>query len=160
MKKMQSGLWLLVVVLLATIASGRAQTVQNKSEPAQTVESNNFANAPLRDTHWTLISLNGADVAADSKGKKPFLVLDSKSRRVSGNGGCNRLTGKYEAKANRVTFGEMASTMMTCPTGMDTEKAFTKALEKVMTWKITGQELDLLDSSGKSLARFEAVQKK
>jgi heat shock protein HslJ len=43
---------------------------------------------------------------------------------------------------------------------MDTEQAFTQALEKVMTWKITGQELDLFDSSGKSLARFEAVQKK
>ncbi len=99
-------------------------------------------------------------IRADSKGKKPYLVLDSKSRRVSGNGGCNRLTGKYEAKANRVTFGEMASTMLTCPTGMDTEQAFTQALEKVMTWKITGQELDLFDSSGKSLARFEAVQKK
>jgi heat shock protein HslJ len=160
MKKMQSGLWLLVVVVLATIASGRAQTAQNKSQPAQTMESSNFANVPLKDTHWTLISLNGTDVAADSKGKKPFLVLDSKSRRVTGNGGCNRLTGKYEEKSNRLTFGEMASSMATCPTGMDTEKAFTQALEKVTNWKITEQELDLFDASGKSLARFEAVQKK
>jgi heat shock protein HslJ len=158
--KTQSGLWLLVVVLLATIGSGRVQAAQSKGEPAQTQESNNFANVPLRDTHWTLISLNGTDVAADSKGKKPFLVLDSKSRRVTGNGGCNRLTGKYEEKSNRLTFGEMASSLLTCPTGMDTEQAFTQALEKVTNWKITGQELDLFDASGKSLARFEAVQKK
>jgi heat shock protein HslJ len=158
--KTQSGLWLVVVVLLATIGAGRVKAAQNKSEPSQAVESNNFANVPLRDTHWTLISLNGADVAANSKGENPYLVLDSKSRKVSGFGGCNRLTGKYEAKANRLTFGEMASTMMACPTGKDTEQAFSQALEKVMTWKITGQELDLFDSSGKSLARFEAVQKK
>jgi heat shock protein HslJ len=54
----------------------------------------------------------------------------------------------------------MASTMMACPTGMDTEQAFTQALGKAMSWKITGQELDLFDSSGKSLARFEALQQK
>lgn len=158
MKKRQTGLGLVVVVLFATIGTGQVQAAQT-GPPAQTPESNNFANVSLRDTHWTLISLNGADVAANSKGEKPYLVLDSKSRRVSGFGGCNRLTGKYEAKANRVTFGEMASTMMACPTGMDTEQAFSKTLEKVTTWKVTGQELDLFDSSGKSLARFEAVQK-
>jgi len=159
MKKTRCGLWLLGVALLLTIGGGQVRAKQTK-DPAQTPESNSFANVPLKDTHWALISLNGADVVANSKGEMPYLVLDSKSRRVSGSGGCNRLTGTYEAKANRLTFGMMASTMMACPTGMDTEQAFTQALGKAMSWKITGQELDLFDSSGKSLARFEAVQQK
>ena len=159
MKKTRCGLWLLGVALLLTIGGGQVRAKQTK-DPAQTPESNSFANVPLKDTHWALISLNGADVAANSKGEKPYLLLDSKSRRVSGSGGCNRLTGTYEAKANRLTFGMMASTMMACPTGMDIERAFTEALGKATTWKITGQELEIFDSSGKRLARFEAVQQK
>jgi heat shock protein HslJ len=45
--------------------------------------------------------------------------------------------------------------MMACMKGMETEKAFLKALGQVAGWRITGQQLELLDSSGNVLARFE-----
>jgi heat shock protein HslJ len=50
----------------------------------------------------------------------------------------------------------MASTMMACPEGMDTEKAFLNALTRVKTWKITEQQLELFDATDEIVARLEA----
>jgi heat shock protein HslJ len=45
---------------------------------------------------------------------------------------------------------------MACPEGMETEREFMTALEQVRSWKIFGEYLELLDSNGGFLARFEA----
>jgi heat shock protein HslJ len=43
----------------------------------------------------------------------------------------------------------MALTMMACPGGMDTETKLLKVLGQAKQWKIAGQRLELMDSSGK-----------
>jgi heat shock protein HslJ len=53
-------------------------------------------------------------------------------------------------------FSQIVSTMMACTSGMDIEQVFLKALGRVTNWSITGQNLDLFDSRGTLLARFEA----
>jgi heat shock protein HslJ len=50
----------------------------------------------------------------------------------------------------------MAGTMMACPEGMDTEKAFLGALSQANRAKITRQHLELFDATGNRVARFEA----
>jgi heat shock protein HslJ len=45
---------------------------------------------------------------------------------------------------------------MACLEGMETEAAFLQALNRVATWKITGQKLELYDGSGNAVASFEA----
>jgi heat shock protein HslJ len=50
--------------------------------------------------------------------------------------------------------------MVACTEGMETEQAFLKALGQVKGWKVTGQQLDLLDRSGKTVARLVAVHLK
>jgi heat shock protein HslJ len=70
--------------------------------------------------------------------QKRFFVLDPEQHRVSGSGGCNRLTGSYELNGDPLKFGRMAGTMMMCSQGMDTEQAFLKSLGPVSKWKITG----------------------
>jgi len=50
----------------------------------------------------------------------------------------------------------MVTTMMSCVEGMDTEKAFLKALTEVKTWKMAGEELELLNDAGNVMARFKA----
>jgi heat shock protein HslJ len=57
---------------------------------------------------------------------------------------------------DRLTFGQMAGTMMACPEGGDTEKAFLEALRHVHTWKIREQHLELFDASSALVAHFEA----
>jgi heat shock protein HslJ len=62
--------------------------------------------------------------------------------------------GGYELKGDKLTFARMASTMMACPDGMDTEQKFLKALEQVKRWSIAKQQLELMDGSGKVIAVF------
>jgi heat shock protein HslJ len=110
----------------------------------------------LEGTHWTLLRLGDAEVSPNAEPNEIFFILDSKEHRVSGSGGCNRLMGGYELHADKLKFAHMGSSMMACAQGMDTERAFLQAMEQVSSWKIAGQTLELFDTGGKSLARFDA----
>lgn len=106
----------------------------------------------LENTEWKLVELNGATAQTGPKGA--FLTLDSASHRVSGSGGCNRLVGSYQVMGDQLRFSPMAGTRMACAQGMEVEQAFLEAVGQVSRWKITGGKLQLLDSTGKVLARF------
>jgi len=84
------------------------------------------------------------------------LILDPESRRVRGSSNCNRLTGSYELSGDRLTFGQMAGTMMACEEGMDIQKIFLKAFAQAKTWKGEGERLELFDADGHSVATLEA----
>jgi heat shock protein HslJ len=114
------------------------------------------ATASLENTYWKLTYLGDRPIHAASQAQEAHFVLNSESRRVSGSGGCNPLVGSYELNADKLTFRQIAGTLMACLEGMDTEKAFLNVLNQAKRWKITGQQLELLDGSGHSLARLEA----
>ena len=77
---------------------------------------------------------------------------------MSGSGGCNRLSGGYTLAGDRLTFGRTAGTMMACVDSMEMERAFLDTLSVVARWRIDGQRLELIDSRGDVLARFEAAK--
>lgn len=111
---------------------------------------------PLENTYWKLTRLGDRPVQVVAEQREPYMILKPESHRIVGSGGCNRLIGGYELAGKRLTFGLLATTRMACPQGMETEDAFLVALEKVKTWRILGQYLELYDSAGNLLARFEA----
>ena len=113
--------------------------------------------APLENTYWKLVQLGDAAVAGVHGSREPHVILHPDSRRVTGSGGCNRLTGSYELMGDQLSFERMAATMMACQDGMDTEQAFLEALKQVHKTRITRQQLELLDAAGNGVARFEAV---
>jgi putative lipoprotein len=112
--------------------------------------------AELENTYWKLVHLGDSPVAAASGQQEPHFILDPQARRVSGSGGCNRMMGGYELNGDRLTFGQMAGTMMACAQGMDTEKVFLQALGQASTFKIADQSLELFDGAGNLVASFEA----
>lgn len=112
--------------------------------------------ATLEDIYWKLTRLGDEPVLIGPRQREPHLILHSPSRRTGGFGSCNRLMGTYELEGMNLTFGQMATTRMACKEGMGMEVAFLAALEKVRTWKIIGQHLDLFDETGWPVARFEA----
>ena len=63
-------------------------------------------------------------------------VLDNKSKRIAGSGGCNRFTGTYQQNSDRLAFGKIAMTFMACPEGMETERDFAAALEQAKSGSI------------------------
>ena len=114
------------------------------------------ATEPLENTYWKLTRLGNAPVNGTPGTRELHLILQPASHRVTGFSGCNRLTGSYTLDGNRLTFSQTAATLMACPTGMDTERTFLDVLRQVRTTKITRQHLEMLDASGKLLARVEA----
>ncbi len=114
------------------------------------------AEVSLATTDWRLVKVGDEEVKASDPAREPHMVLDAKTHRVSGSGGCNRLVGGWKVNGDHIIFGQMASTMMACADGMDAEGKFLKALGNASRWKISGQELELMDDSGGVVAVFEA----
>jgi heat shock protein HslJ len=114
-------------------------------------------NRPLRGTYWKLVRLGDAPVEVTAGQAEPQLVFASDALQVSGSGGCNRITGGFTLEGNRVHLGPLAGTMMACANGMEQEQRFLNSLNHVERYRISGQQLELLDGSGAVLARFEAA---
>ncbi len=74
---------------------------------------------------------------------------------IGGHGGCNRFSGSYNQTNGNIAIGNLAVTMMACPTGADTEQAFLKALGDMDTIRINGGTL-VAYSDGAVVASFEA----
>jgi copper homeostasis protein (lipoprotein) len=117
---------------------------------------NRMAHAELENTYWKLTRIGNEPVLLGEHQLEPNLVLSSEDGRVSGFGGCNRLTGGYSLDGSSIEFSEMASTMIACAKGADIERAFLAALGNVRSWRLIGQHLDLFDEQGELVARFEA----
>jgi heat shock protein HslJ len=111
---------------------------------------------PLENTYWKLTLLGDAPVTAAYRRPEPHLIINSVNRSVGGHAGCNRFTGSYDLKGDRLHLGRLVATLMACAEGMETERAFLDALGRVNRWRIAGQQLELLDAAGNVVARFEA----
>ena len=113
--------------------------------------------SPLRGTYWKLVRLSEAPVWVAEKQREPHVIFANYELRMSGSGGCNRLTGSFELDGDKLRLRGMAGTMMACPVGMELEQRFLQAIEKVERYRITGSHLEMLDATGAAIARFEAV---
>ncbi len=114
------------------------------------------AAATLEDTRWELVRLGDAPVVLEAGQRAPYIVLAASDRRVSGFAGCNRLMGDYKAEGAKLTFTQLAGTMMACAQGMELEQALHAALAKVAGWRLEGNDLTLLDAGGTALASFRS----
>jgi len=111
----------------------------------------------LRGTQWKLVQLQGSPVEAGGGREEPHLVLSGTDFRISGSGGCNRMTGSFELAGDRIKLPRMATTMMACAAGMEQEQRFLRALERVERFRLQGTNLEFLSAEGDPVARFEAV---
>lgn len=116
---------------------------------------------PLAGTYWKAVELRSVRVppAGGESGppRQAHLRLDAAEGRVGGTGGCNMMGGRYATKGDAIEFNEVISTMMACIHGMEGDRHLTEALQAARRWVVTGRQLELVDSTGKSVARFEAA---
>lgn len=117
----------------------------------------NPVDEPLVNTYWKLTRLGDTPVAVVDNRREAHLVLHTENQRVAGSTGCNRLMGRYRLEGQTLRFGQMATTMMACMEGAETEQAFLAALERVRAWEVKGPQLTLKDDQGRDVAHFEAV---
>lgn len=118
------------------------------------------ADKNLVEKYWKLTELFGNPVTTPEGGKEAHMILKIDGNRVNGNSGCNSFNGTYQLKpGNRISFSQMASTMMMC-LNMDTEKKMNEVLGMADNYVVNGDTLVLNKARMAPLARFEAVYMK
>jgi heat shock protein HslJ len=108
----------------------------------------------LQSTRWVPITIDSQPITLAPQQREPFINLQS--NRVTGYGGCNRLSGGYEHGASALKFTQVATTRMACEQGGDIEQSLLNVLESTAAWRIAGDKLELLDNAGNVLAAFVA----
>src|SRR5262249_11487086 len=110
---------------------------------------------PLEGTYWKAIELAGKPTPPAQDAYREA-HLQFQAGRVSGSDGCNLVTGSYQLNGERITFGQMAGTLMACLDSSATEEPFRNALKNASRLTIAGDRLELLDAGGTRLAAFKA----
>lgn len=124
-----------------------------RAMPGEKCEERN-ARAGLANNRWRPIRIGDREVIVTGGEREPWIELDPRSKRVTGSGGCNRISGSYQAGDGTLRFGPLISTKMACQS-MDTETRFLSALDNTRRYRILGRLLVLLDERGRLLARLE-----
>lgn len=103
----------------------------------------------LDSTHWQLVSLDGADLAAGTAITLSFGPDGS----AGGSGGCNTYGGSYTLDADgRIAFTGVFSTMMACdPAIMDQETAYFAALQSASAYQLVAGQLVITYGDGQKL---------
>lgn len=138
-------------MLLVRARGGGRPSPRGMSEP------DSRSTSPLRNTYWKLTHLGDAPARTAERQREAHLIFAAHERRVSGSGGCNRITGGFDLDGDRLRLSRMAGTMMACLEGMEQERLFLQSLGAVHRYRISGDQLELLDASGAVVARFVAV---
>jgi uncharacterized lipoprotein YbaY/heat shock protein HslJ len=115
-----------------------------------------FATADLLNTYWRLTRLGDEMVARFENQREAHLVFHA-DNRLAGSDGCNQMVGSFRLQVDAIAFSQIGATMMACIQGMEQAGRFTTTLGGVARYRIVGEHLELLDSMGAMLARFEAV---
>ncbi len=105
---------------------------------------------------WIMEEMTGVELKKEELLKGfPTFGFDLNKMRFSGHAGCNNLTVKIELKSNKITFGNIAATMLACP-DMMVERAVVDAINKnTFDYKIDNQKLTLENESTKIVFKKE-----
>lgn len=156
---------LLAATLVLTLGGGAiAQSPSPATSAAPPAASPAASPAPspvpvaLEGTEWILqkLVITGADLADVPTGFMASLLLQDGT--ATGSGGCNAFSGTYTLDGSSLTFGAMASTMMSCPDPQgSTEQPYLAAFANVASYQIEGSGLTMLDANSKPVLVYVAA---
>lgn len=119
------------------ITSDRA-TASGDSAPSQVPGG---ASPQVAGRKWRLTAINGASIRSTN----PYIQFDEATKKVSGDSGCNRITGSYELAGSTLRFSGVAATKKACLDFelQQVENNLQKALGQSTTFEIQGDTLRL-----------------
>ncbi len=113
---------------------------------------------PRLNDIWTLKHFNSRELSArDFAGGFPTLEFRLSESRVGGSTGCNRISGRFDARAETIRFGALVATRRACPQKAF-EGDFLNALSPahLLHYAISGGQLTLMDGKGITMV-FQGV---
>ena len=123
-----------------------AATLMGMSSCAST---KNVATLSSLGGEWNIIEINGSAVVPAPNQEFPFIGFDTKTGKVYGNSGCNRMMGSFDvnAKPGTIDLGALGSTRMACP-DMEVESRVLKALNSAQSFgKLSGGGMGFYDAN-------------
>ena len=116
-----------------------------------------FEGADIEGRTWILREQATEDgMRAIPEGIVVSLVMDA--GMAAGTGGCNRYSASYVVDTERISFGEIASTLMACPDPAGSvEHRYYADLGLVASWTSDEGRLTLADADGAPLLVYEAA---
>src|SRR5947207_11016344 len=74
------------------------------------------ATAPrLANNRWRPIRIGYENVIVPAGQHEPWIQLDPRQKRVTGSGGCNRISGTYQSGDSTLRFGALITTKLAKP---------------------------------------------
>ena len=111
----------------------------------------------LFNTTWELIYISGPRIAFDGlfPEKKPQIIFNKETHKVSGTDSCNGYSADFDLDENMISFGEPGpTTMMFCGGG---ERQFLNMMKRIDAFIIQDGELNLM-ADEIPLMRFKKVE--
>jgi heat shock protein HslJ len=109
---------------------------------------------PLRETSWTLTTINGQPVIT---GVIPLLIFGA-NNDLNGSGGCNTFSGRYTANAGSITISDLMASQVFCPDPpgiQEQEEAYFNALRQAATYELPDNNtLIIRNGAGQETLRF------
>jgi putative lipoprotein len=133
----------------------RPVTVVMRRAPGMPGDGGGGSSDELTNTRWRPFRIANRDIAVPERQREAWILLDSSSGRVTGSGGCNRISGSFESSSRgRLLFGPLIHTQMACPS-IEVEAAFLRALSATRRYRIVNRRLELQDDLGRPLMQLE-----
>lgn len=116
---------------------------------------------PIEGPNWQLEQLGGVLIEPSSDPRaNPQIQFDRNSSRVTGTGGCNRVTGTYVRSGSQLKLNQLGATRMACanPAADINETQFFAALQATASYRLQNRSrLVLLDASGRTVATLSTL---
>jgi len=107
--------------------------------------------ASLEDTPWQASGINNGRGGVVTSASTHLATATFTHDSISGSAGCNTFNATYRIEDNRIIVGPVATTRRHCaePEGiMQQEQEYLDALERVRTYTLTSDGLELRDENG------------
>lgn len=107
----------------------------------------------LVNHHWRLTELFGKPISEELH-DEPYLIFQTKENQLTGNAGCNSLSGYYILRSgNRIEIPPFVKTLKMC-LNMEIENQLSKAIGMTDSYSITQDTLSLNRARMAPLAKF------
>jgi heat shock protein HslJ len=116
---------------------------------------------PIEGPVWQLEQLGSELIEPSSDPRRNAQIqFDRNSGRVTGSGGCNRVSGTYERAGSTLRMRQLGSTRMACQSEAVNinETQFFAALQATASYRLQGgSRLSLLDAAGRTVATLSTA---